>query len=106
MKTPQAFLVEHYWPGVTVEAFSAATGRVQATADLMADEGVDVRYLHSTMVPGDEAAFCVFEAGALEFVAEVYKRAGVRFERIIDAVELDLPLTKGTAGCETRFSIP
>lgn len=36
----------------------------------------------------DEAAFCVFEADSHAVVEEAYARAGVGFERILDAVQI------------------
>ena len=79
-----AYLVEHYWPNVTEEAFRRATESVRRSAAELA--GVTV--LHSTLVPSDEAAFCVFAAPSAEHVAEAYRRAGVPFERILDALEI------------------
>jgi hypothetical protein len=78
------FLVEHYWPGVTEEAFRHAAGLVRASADRL--DGI--RFLHSTFVPEDEAAFCVFAASSSSLVAEAYRRAGVPFERILDALDV------------------
>ena len=83
------FLVEHYWPGVTVEEFRAAADRVRASAEEMARADARIRFLHSTLVPEDEAAFCVFAAASSGLVEDVYRRAGVRFERIVDALELE-----------------
>ncbi len=54
---------------------------------LLAAEGGALRYLHSTLVPDDESAFCVFEAASRSLVEQAYARAGVRFERLLDAVE-------------------
>jgi hypothetical protein len=82
----QTFLVEQYWPGVTAEAFELAAERVRASADEL---GAEIRVLHSTLVPGDEAAFCVFLASSPALVVEAYRRAGVPYERILDA--LDIP---------------
>jgi hypothetical protein len=84
---PTIYLVEHYWPGITAEVFRAAAERVRATAEAMARGGTPIRYLHSTMVPADEAAFCVFEAASPELIEQLYARAGVRFERIVAALE-------------------
>jgi hypothetical protein len=81
------YLVEHYWPGVTAEQFAVAADRVQTSADQLAADGERIRYLHSTLVPEDEAAFCVFEAASESLVEEAYRRASVRFERIVAAVE-------------------
>jgi hypothetical protein len=90
------FLVEHYWPGVTESGFSAAAESLRQAADAIAASGGGLRYLHSTLVPEDEAAFCVFHAASRSLVEEAYARAGVRFERILDAVESGVePHTRG-----------
>ena len=41
------------------------------------------------VVPEDEAAFCVLAADSQALVEEAYARAGVRFERVVQAVETD-----------------
>ena len=80
-------LVEHYWPGVTEAAFAEAAERVRARTEDLAGDGFRIRFLHSTLVPGDGAAFCVLAAESRGLVEKVYAGAGVRFERILDAVE-------------------
>lgn len=80
----QTFLVEHYRPGLTVEQFRDAADTMRAAAD--ASE--QVRFLHSTLVPEDETAFCVFRAPSMAVVEEAYRGAGVPFERIVPAMEL------------------
>jgi hypothetical protein len=95
----QTFLVEQYWPGVTAEAFERAEADVRASTSELAGGGTSIRFLHSTLVPGDETAFCVFAASSAELVAEAYRRAGVRFDRIVDAVEPSRrrPVTGGSS---------
>jgi hypothetical protein len=73
---------------ISAEAFSSAAERVRTTAEAMARGGRSIRCLHSTMVPADEAAFVVFTAASAELIEQVYARAGVRFERIIPALEV------------------
>jgi Nickel responsive protein SCO4226-like len=82
------FLVEHYWPGVTEDMFRVAADRMRVAAGGLAVDGNEIAFLHSTLVPEDEAAFCVFEASSPGLVLETYGRAGVRFERILDALEI------------------
>jgi Protein of unknown function (DUF4242) len=84
----RTFLVEHYWPGVTEAEFAAAAERVRASAAELGREGMSVRYLHSTLVPDDESAFCVFEAESAAAVAEAYTRAGLAYERLRDALQI------------------
>ncbi len=88
-------LVEHYWPGVTAEAFRVAAERVHLSASELARAGESIRYLHATLVPSDESAFCVFEAGSLELVARAYANAQVRFERLRIALEVDVQYDVG-----------
>ena len=85
---PTAFLVEHYWPGITPEGFEAAAKRVRERAAELSSAGQHIRFLHSTFVPKDEAAFCVFEAESPAVVEEAYARAGVPYERVLDALEV------------------
>jgi hypothetical protein len=92
------FLVEHYWPGVTEKRFRATVERVRVAAEQLARDGVRIVFLHSTLVPEDEAAFCVFEASSADEVEQTYRRAEVTFERISAAVsphvELDMQPTR------------
>jgi hypothetical protein len=81
------FVVEQYWPGITTADFAQAVDRVRASAEAIADAGRFVHCLHSTLVPEDEAAFCVIAAESKDLVEEVYSRAGVPYERILAAVE-------------------
>jgi hypothetical protein len=90
---PTTFLVEHYWPGITADRFQIAAERVRKSAGLLADEGVCIRFLHSTLVPEDEAAFCVFAADSQAAVEEAYTRAGVPYERVLDALEIGVANT-------------
>src|SRR6476660_1176967 len=96
MTTPAAegrratYLVEHYWPGITRVRFAEAAARVRRSADALAAEGHSIRFLHSTLVPEDDAAFCVFEADSEAAVERAYARAGVPFERVVDAHVFEL----------------
>ena len=85
---PTTYLVEHYWPGITAETFRSAAERVRTAAEAMSRDGTPVRYRHSTLVPADEAGFCVVDAASAELIEQLYARAGVRFERIVAAVEV------------------
>jgi hypothetical protein len=78
----QTFLVEHYRPGLALDAFKQWAGRVRDAAVAMEREGKPVRYLRSAIVPADESLLCVLEAGTEELVRETYARAGITFERL------------------------
>jgi hypothetical protein len=86
---PHAFLVEHYWPDATPDAFRAMAERVRVAVDDMAGSGAVVQFLHSTFVPEEESALCVFSSSAQALVEEVYRRAGVNFERILSVLEME-----------------
>jgi hypothetical protein len=85
---PTTFLVEHYWPGITPDGFEAAAERVRESAAALASTGRRIRFLHSTLVPGDDAGFCVFDAESPAVVEQAYARAGVPYERVLDALEV------------------
>ena len=82
----QTYLVEHYRPGLDAEALRQAARVVRAAAGALAGEGERVRYLHTTVVPADEAFLAVIEAASEDVVREAYLRAGTAFDRITLAV--------------------
>jgi hypothetical protein len=55
----------------------------------MARSGLDVRYLRATLIPRDEAAFCLFEAASQELVEQAYKDAHLAYERLSPAISID-----------------
>ena len=80
------YVAERYLAGVSrSELERSLDGLRQVTRELR-EEGVDVRYLGSTIVLVDEACFCQFEAPSEAAVAEANRRAGVSFDRIVSAV--------------------
>ena len=84
------YLVEHYWPGVTEAAFHRSARLVAASAERLARAGEPIRFLHSTLVPDDEAAFCVLAAATPDLVGRAYAEAGVTFERLVVAIESEV----------------
>jgi hypothetical protein len=86
---PDSFFVEHFCPGVRAYELRRAAARVRAAAAAMAKEGKALRCVSSTVIPNDESLLCLFEAPREELVREAYERAGVRFERISAAVNVE-----------------
>jgi hypothetical protein len=82
------YLVERYIPGATADDVASTLERVESTTVQMAREGISVRYLGATFVPGDEMCFCEFEAHSREAVVWANERANVPFARILPAVRL------------------
>jgi hypothetical protein len=76
----QSFLVEHYRPGITADAFRAAMARVRVSAAAMLRDGSPIRCVHSTPVPEDEAVLSVVDAASSALVEQLFARAGVRVE--------------------------
>ena len=83
------YLVEHYGPGSSAETLRRCARDVRRATAEMTRRGQSVRYLHSTIVPGDEAFMTTFEASSAALVREAYEHAGVSFERISEAIQPD-----------------
>jgi hypothetical protein len=86
------FIVERYLPGLDRAALQRSLDQLEQAVAEMRGEGTAVRYLGSTIVPDDEACFCQFEASAAADIAEANRRAGVPFDRIVDAVAAPTPV--------------
>jgi hypothetical protein len=80
------YVVERYLPGLDQRQLVGLLGKLGKVTDDLRREGTRVRYLGSTIVPGDEACFCQFEGASVAAVAEANTRAGVPFDRIVEAV--------------------
>ena len=78
------FLVEAYVPEST--ELAAVETRVRAAAAALAQEGVEVVYVHSILVPGDATCFHLVEAPSQDVVVEVTRRASMPFTRIVEAL--------------------
>ena len=79
------YMVERHLPGFTSEQLPAAAGAAKTTTAEMEREGTPVRYLRSTFVPGEEKCFCLFEGPSEQAVEEANDRAGLPFDRIVEA---------------------
>jgi len=86
-----AYIVERYLPGLKQTELARALRRLEQATEELRREGIQVRYLGSTIVPEDEACFCHFEGPSEAAVTEVNKRAGLAFDRIVAAVAVGRP---------------
>jgi hypothetical protein len=75
------FLVESY-----VAGSSAAFDEARERARLTAEQSAGVGYVESTYVPGDETVLHLFDAPSAAVLEEAGRRAGLQFERIVEAV--------------------
>jgi hypothetical protein len=80
------YVVERYLPGLCRTDLLPGLARLTPAIQELHGEGSAVRYLGSTIVLGDEACFCEFEGSSAATVAEVNRRAGLPFDRIVPAV--------------------
>jgi hypothetical protein len=79
------YLVERYLPGLAAADFEALRARLAAAAADVAAGGLEVRYLGSTFVPGEESCFCRFQSADAHAVRRVCELAAVPFARIHEA---------------------
>jgi len=85
------YVVERYLPGLDQRQLVRLLQKLGKVTEDLRSEGTRVRYLGSTIVPGDEACFCQFEGPSEAAVAEANARAGVPFDRIVAAVTVPSP---------------
>jgi hypothetical protein len=86
------FLAECFLPGVDQAAVRELDERAGRAAAETAAAGAPVRYLGSLLMREDEVVLCLFQgsAGAVRRAAE---RAGVPFERILEATRSPWPVS-------------
>lgn len=80
------FLVELYVSRTDAASVERGAARARLAAEQLTREGTPVRYLRSIFVPEDETCFFLCEAGSVEAVRDTARLAGLRFERIAEAV--------------------
>ena len=82
-----SYLVETYMPRARALDAGAAGQLACAAARELSRQGAVVRYVRTTLVPGDETCFHVFVADSQEVVAEACRLAGLDAPRIVAALE-------------------
>lgn len=74
-----------------VESYAAGSGdavdEARRRARLAAELGSGVAYVHTTFLPGDEMVLHLFDAPSAGALEEAGTRAGLEFERIVEAVD-------------------
>jgi hypothetical protein len=76
------YLLESYGAD-RADTLADARRRALRTAEL----GVDVRYLRTTFLPGEQTLLHAFEAVSPDALRQAVRRAELRYERIVEAVE-------------------
>jgi hypothetical protein len=82
------FMVERDLKGIAMEDLAGAQKAAIATAAAMRSEGSEVRYMHSSFVPGDGRCMCFFEGENAEQVTALNDRAGLPYHRVTEALDL------------------
>jgi hypothetical protein len=82
-----SYLVETYVPRAHAVDAPTAGRRARAAALEVSRAGASVRYVRTTLLPGDETCFHVFVADSEEAVAEACRLAGLGSPRIVPALE-------------------
>ena len=77
-------------PEYLVELYSVNANSDSAVLARLGD-GTSVRYLRSILIPGDETCLHLVEAESAEHVAEAFEQAGLKADRIVEAVGLQAP---------------
>ncbi len=77
-----SFLVEAYLTA-TPEALADARDRAARAAEL----GTGIRHVRTTYLPSDEVVMHLFEAPSAAALDDAGRRAALRYERIVEAVE-------------------
>lgn len=82
-----SYLVELYLPRSRADGVAKDAARARAAADELALEGKLVRYVRTIFVPEDEICFHVYEASSMDVVQEAGLRAGLAFDRVVEATD-------------------
>ena len=80
------YLVERYWPGVTSELLLEALNRGRRVMEQMSAEGMRVRDISCTLIPGEEVVFSVYEGPSAAAVLQLNERADIMVSRIVEAI--------------------
>jgi len=84
----QSYVVEAYVSSLEPGKLDDAAKRAREVAVALEAEGRRIRFVRSTFLPTDEVGFLVFEAESADVVRELAGRAGITYERIVEAVEV------------------
>jgi hypothetical protein len=100
------YLAELYQTSVESGDLSEAATRARAAASELAKAGTRVRYVRSVFVPADETWFLLYEASTEADVREAAGKAGIRLERVVEAVETEPSDAAESAGRPEKEEIP
>jgi hypothetical protein len=82
-----SFLAETYLPRAGAASMEETAHRARAAARELTERGIPIRFVRSIFVPDDEISFFIFDAISARVVEAACTRAGLRFERVVEAIE-------------------
>ena len=80
------YLVERYWPGVTIELFFKALNRGRRTTEQTSDEGTFIRNVTNILIPSEEVVFSLYEGPSPAAVRQFNERADIPLSRMVEAI--------------------
>jgi hypothetical protein len=83
------YMVERVLPGITLESLEALRAAAEGACSAFTQSGRPVRYLRSTVTPGESRCRCLFEAAHADLVREVNDAAQLPYSRVILALDLE-----------------
>ena len=92
------FLVEAYAPDETPSTAARHAEEVSLAADHVSETGTIVRLQRAIFVPDEDSSFYLFESSSADAVHDAITRAGLRPDRITDAVSTDTKPTRFAEG--------
>lgn len=82
------FVIEAYQPASSTGELDEQARRLLDGAAQVSRKASPVRFARLLYLPLDEVCFCLYEAESAEVAGEAALRAGLRYERITEALEL------------------
>ena len=92
------YLAELYRASAGSGDLAEAAARARAAASAMNRAGPRVRYVRSVFIPADETWFLLYDASTAADVLEAAGKAGIRLERVVEAIETE-PSRRPGSGC-------
>lgn len=82
------YMVERDLKGIAMTDLAAAQQLAIRTSQEQTAQGSPVRYIRSTFAPDDGRCMCLFEAGTADEVKRVNDKAGIPYNRVVEALDL------------------
>ena len=92
------YLAELYRASAGSGDLAEAAARARAAPSAMTRAGTRVRYVRSVLIPADETWFLLYDASTAADVLEAAGKAGIRLERVVEAIETE-PSRRPGSGC-------